>query len=759
MRRRTLLVAGAGAAGALVVGWSAMPPRSRLGRAGLLAPVGGAVPLNAWIEISATGDVLLAMNRAEMGQGVHTALSMLVAEELDVPLARVRLFDAGADTLYGNVAAVLGMLPLHPDDREPGAETLLLQASHWFVGKTARELGVNATGGSTSVADAWQPLRLAAATARAQLLGAAAISWKLPVAELTVSSGEVRHESGAHAHYGDLARVAAATPPGEVVLKRPQDWTLIGTRAPRVDLPAKVDGSARFGLDLRLPGLLYAVVRQCPVIGGGVGRFDAGAALALPGVLRWVRLGVHAGSTDGIAVVARSTWHAMRGAAALDIDWRAPPAGSPDSAAIEAALVRRARAADAQGDGWVWHRSGDAAAALAGAEQRVEAVYQAPYLAHLPMEPLNCTARVGAGKVELWVGTQVPTAARRIAAQVAGVAVDAVTLHTPYLGGGFGRRLEVDFIGQAVRVALETGGAPVMLVWPREEDLAHDFYRPPGAAVLRGGLDASGKPVALTITSAGEAPILRLFERTLPHLVPPFELPDRASSEGLFDLPYRIEHQRIAHVATRDDIPVGSWRSVGHAHNAFFSESFIDELAFAAQRDPLVFRRELLAGRPRHLEVLALAAQKSQWGQPLPAGRARGLALHESYGSIVAQVAEVSLDAQGPRVHRVVCAVEAGVIVNPNGAAQQIESAVMFGLAAALYGGIDVVGGVVQQKNFPDQPLVPLARTPLIETHFVSSTRAPSGLGEPGLPPLAPAVGNALFALTGRRLRRLPLAR
>jgi isoquinoline 1-oxidoreductase beta subunit len=338
---------------------------------------------------------------------------------------------------------------------------------------------------------------------------------------------------------------------------------------------------------------------------------------------------------------------------------------------------------------------------------------------------------------------------------------DAVTVHVTYLGGGFGRRLDVDFVGQAVRVAVETDGRPVQLVWPREEDITHDFYRPAGVAVMQAGLDAQGQPISLAITSAGDAITPRWMERAIPQLAGPIDTPDKTTSEGLFDLPYGVANQRIAHVATHSGVPVGFWRSVGHSHNAFFSECFIDELAFEAKQDPVAFRMAWLKDTPRHAAVLKLAADKAGWGTPLPAGRARGVALHESFGSVVAQVVEVSLPngppSGPPRVHRVVCAADVGIVVNPGIVAQQMESAVVFGLSAALYGRIDIEAGAVRQRNFPDYPLLKLADTPRIETHLIASSRAPSGVGEPGTPPIAPALANAVFALTGQRLRELPL--
>jgi len=757
VKRRTLLLSGMGGAGALIVGWGVLPMRSRMGKIDMLPVTDGQIGLNGWIKITADGDVLLAMPRSEMGQGVHTALAMLAAEELDVPLSKVRLVQAGHDALYGNVASFLDMLPFHPTEREPGAETRTVKTAQWVVSKLARELGINVTGGSSSVSDAWDVLRYAAATARARLVNAASLQWKLPAADLVVKDGVVSHSSGPSAHYGQLVKMAASTPPGDVSPKDPRDWKLIGTSAPRTDLPAKIDGSAKFGIDVREPGMIYAVVRHSPVLGGGIGRMDVDAVLKRPGVERVVRLPSYGGSTEGVAVVGRTSWHAKQAALALDVEWRAPPAGVPDTKSIMASLEATARKAAKEDGGFGFYSRGDLEEARKHAVRKVEAVYRAPYLAHAPMEPINCTAQVSGGKVTVWAPTQVPGMARSIAAKVAGVADEDVTLHVTYLGGGFGRRLDVDFIGQAVRVAIETNGRPVQLLWPREEDITHDFYRPAGVAVMQASFDAQGVVTGLAITSAGDAITPRWMERVLPHLVGPVDTPDKSASDGLFDLPYGIASERIAHVATRSGVPIGFWRSVGHSHNAFFSESFIDELAHESKQDPVAFRLSLLKDMPRHAAVLTLARDKSGWGSPLPAGRARGVALHECFGSIVAEVVEVSLVDGAPKVHRVVCAADIGTVVNPGIVAQQMESAVIFGLTAALYGRIDIEHGAVQQTNFPSYPMLKLAQTPLIETHLVPSTRVPGGVGEPGTPPLAPALANALFALTGKRMRDLPL--
>lgn len=754
MRRRAWLLGSTAAAGALLVGWGVLPQRSRVG-VGNLMPVGDAdVALNGWIKILPDGGVIVAMPRSEMGQGVHTALPMLAAEELEVPLARVRIEQAGTDAIYGNVAILVGALPLRPGDGEAKDGFGRAKAGRWLAGKLARELGISATGRSSSVADAWEVVRLAAATARASLVGAASLQWKLPAEELTVKEGVVSHSSGRSASYGELARFAAATPPGSVQLKDPRNWRLIGRTSPRLDVPAKVNGSARFGVDVRLPGMRHAALRLCPMLGGAPGRLDARAALAMPGVERLVMLPAYAGSTAGFAVVANSHWQAERAARAVVVEWRQRPQGALDSRRAGLELQDALKTGKAH----VLHERGDLAGAEAGAVRMVESFYSVPYLAHATLEPMNATALVRPGRVEVWAPTQAPQLCRAAAARVAGVPLDQVELRVTLLGGGFGRRLEVDYVAQAVRVAMDMPNVPVQLLWSREEDAMHDFYRPMQVGHLRASIDGAGNPGAMHIRTAGDAVTPRWLERAWPAMAGPVDASDRRPSEGLFDLPYAFAYQRVEHVFTRSGVPAGFWRSVGHYHGAFFAESFMDELAVELGRDPVALRRELLQGAPQHLAVLNLAAERSGWGvRPLPEGRARGVALHESFGSVVAQVVEVSLEGALPRVHRVVCAIDCGVAVNPGVIAQQMEGAVVFALTAALHGRVDIHDGVVQQGNFPVSPMLPLHAAPVVETWIVPSARSPAGVGEPGVPPLAPAVANALFALTGVRSRSLPL--
>jgi isoquinoline 1-oxidoreductase subunit beta len=754
MKRRHILLSAVGVGGALIVGWGVMPQRSRMGTTDLMLPKEGDVALNGWLKLAADGTVVLAMPRSEMGQGVHTALPMLVAEELDIPLSQVRIEPSGLDSIYGNVAMFVAALPFHPKDGEPGQQTTVVKTSEWVVGKVARELGVVVTGGSSSVADAWGPVRLAAATVRAQLVGAAAAQWGVPTADVKLQAG-VLSAAGKTAKFSDLAKSAAAITVGDVRVKDAKDFKLLGTAAPRTDVPAKVNGSAQFGADVRVPGMVFAAVRLSPMLGGAPGNVDSSKALALPGVERVVAFPALGGGTAGLAVVGISSWHAKQGALALQVQWQQRPLGGLDSSVIEQQLRDTATA----GGGFTFHSRGSVDDAERSATRKVEALYSAPYLAHATMEPMNCTAQVKDGKVTVWAPTQVPQMARDIAAQVAGVPKEAVTVNVTLLGGGFGRRLEVDFVAQAVRVAMDCQGRAVQLLYSREEDMTHDFYRPAHAALLRASIDASGAISSLRIQSAGDAITPRWFARAFPLLSGPVDGPDKTTAEGLFDLPYSFANQHMSHTATKMGVPVGFWRSVGHSHNAFFSESFVDELAAAVQTDPLEFRRRALTQAPRHLAVLNLAADKAGWGKPLPAGRARGLALHESFGTVVAQVVEVSLEAGQPQVHQVVTALDCGMVVNPGIVAQQVESSVIFGLSAALYGRVDIQQSQVQQTNFPSYPVVSLAQAPMVQTHILPSAATPTGVGEPALPPLAPALANALYSLTGVRIRALPLSK
>ena len=753
MKRRNLILSGLGITGALVVGWGVMPERSRLGKPSNMLLTEGDIALNGWIKIAKDGSVVLAMHRSEMGQGIHNALSILVAEELDVPLSQIRLEQAGHDSIYGNVAMFVGTLPFHPLQSEGVDKPFVVHSGEWIVGKVARELGVNATGGSSSVKDAWSHLRLATATAKASLLLAAASQWKVPLNEIKVKEGLLTHASGKSANYGEFAKAAAGQTPQNVAPKDRKDWTLIGKPSKRADVPSKTNGTAIFGMDVRLPNMLFASVVQVPQMGGTMVNFDAKEALAMPGVVKCVELASKAGSAPGFAVVAKSTWHAKQAADKVKAQWAQRAEGAIDTQGIEAQLIEKLKTEK----GYAFHDQGNADKAESSAARIIQAQYKAPYLAHATMEPMNCTAQFKGGLLEIWAPTQVPGLARAAAAKVADVSEDKVKLNVTLLGGGFGRRLEADVVAQATQIAMALDGAPVQLVWTREEDMTHDFYRPMHVAQLSAAINAKGEVESLRIKSAGDAISPRWMSRVLPALSGPIDAPDKTTAEGLFDLPYGFANQHMAHVSTRMGVPIGFWRSVGHSHNAFFSESFIDELAFETKQDPVAFRLTLLTQTPRYAAVLKMAADKAKWGAALPSGHAHGVALHKSFGSIVAQVAEVSMKEGVLRVHRVVCAIDCGTVVNPDTVAQQVESSVSFALSAALFGKIDIQEGVVQQTNFTNYPLVNLAQSPVVETWIMPSTQLPEGVGEPAVPPLAPAVANAMFKLTGQRVRSLPL--
>lgn len=739
--RRHFLLGGLGIAGALIVGWGVLPPRQRLNSSNPFPTRDGEIALNGWIKIGKDGTVTVAMPRSEMGQGVHTALPMLVAEELDVPLAMVKIEQAPIDKIFGNVAMLPDGLPFHPDDK--GA---LKRSAQWLTAKFARELGIMVTGGSSSVKDAWGPMREAGAAARAMLVAAAARDWGVAASECKTANGAVTHANGKRAGYGELAAKAAGTAPKDVQLKDPKDFKLIGTPQPRRDTAAKVNGSAEFGLDVRPQGLLFAAVKMSPTIGGTLLKFDEDAVKAMPGVLRVVDFTRTAGGVSGVAVIAKTYWQAKQAADAFPLTWEP----GPNAKLSTAEVFRELGAKLDQEQGFAYYKSGDLDNAK-GAAKTIKAEYSAPFLAHATMEPINCTAQVADGKLNLWTSTQVPSVAVDTAAKVAKLKREDVTLHSTYIGGGFGRRLEVDMVAQAVAIAMANGGVPVQVIWSREEDMTHDVYRPAALARFSAAMDASGNVLAYDNKSASGSVTHQVLQRTFGL---PGGGPDKTTAEGEFDMPYEFPNQRISHVIVPTPVPLGYWRSVGHSHNAFFKESFIDELAHAAAKDPIEFRRGLLKNHPRHLAVLNAAV--TQAGRPAQ-GRALGVALHQSFGSIVAEVAEVSIEANEILVHKVTCAVDCGIAVNPNIIAQQVESAVVFGLSAALFGEVTIKDGKVEQQNFNNYPVLRMSQAPQVDTIIIKSAEPPEGMGEPGTPPIAPAVANAVFMLTGKRLRSLPL--
>lgn len=742
--RRRFILSALGVGGALIVGWGMLPPRQRLQVSKPLPLRDGELMLNGWIRIGRDGMVTVALPRCEMGQGVYSALPMLVAEELDVTLAQVRVEQAPLDKIFGNVAMLPDGLPFHVDD-----QGMLKRSAQWLTAKMARELGLQITGGSSSVKDAWGPMREAGAAARAVLVAVAAREWGVSVDQCKTAQGVVSHANGKRATYAELAARAEGVTPGAVHLKQAKDFTLIGSAQPRRDSAAKVNGSAGFGLDARPQGLLYAAVKMAPTLGASVQTMDESKIRDMPGVRRVLDLSKipgEAGQVAAVAVVARSYWEARQALEALPVSWSEGPHATLDSAAVMRELAQKL---DTE-SGHAYHDAGDLTP-LKSAVKQLRAEYQAPFLAHAAMEPINCTAQFQNGRIAVWAPTQVQSLAADAAAQVAHVGRDQVDLTVTYLGGGFGRRLEVDMVRQAVAIALALQGPAVQVIWSREQDMTHDMYRPAALARFHAGLDASGKVVAYDNKSASASITHQFLQRNFGI---PGMGPDKTTAEGEYDMPYEFANQRIAHVIVPTPVPVGYWRSVGHSHNAFFKESFMDELAHAAGIDEVQFRRNLLQRHPRHLAVLDAAVKAAG---AAPAGRAHGVALHQSFGTIVAEVAQVSLEGGEIRVHKVWCALDCGIAVNPNIIAQQMESAVVFGLSAALFGEITLKNGQIQQTNFHDYPVLRMNQAPQVETIIVKSAEPPEGIGEPGVPPVAPAVANALFKLNGKRLRSLPL--
>lgn len=739
LSRRRFILGGLGITGALIVGWGVTPPRQRLNGSHPLPLEANEVALNGWIKLGTDGSVTVAMARAEMGQGVHTALPMLVAEEVDVPLSRVKIMQAPIDKIYGNVSMLADGLPFHPDDHG-----VVKRTAQWLTAKTARELGLIVTGGSSSVKDAWGPMREAGASARAMLVGAAAKRWGVEPTSCTTADGVVSHPSGKSAAYAELMTEAAHVQPVDIHLKEPSQFKLIGTPQPRRDSLVKSNGSAGFGIDARPPGMIYAAVKMAPTLGGTVQKYDSAVVQAMPGVISVIDFS--AGGPSGVAVLAKTFWQAKQAVAALPVVWSP---GAHANLSSDTVFKELAQKLDAE-DGYTYYKTGDMSLG-SGAASTLKAEYRAPFLAHATMEPINCTAQVKDGKVVLWLSTQVPSIAVDAAAKAAGIPAEHVELHLTYVGGGFGRRLEIDMVTQAVAIAKKTGGVPVQVLWTREEDMTHDMYRPAALARFTATLDAQGRVLTYDNKSAGGSITHQVLQRTFGI---PGSGPDKTTAEGEFDMPYEFPNQRIAHVIVPTPVPLGYWRSVGHSHNAFFNEGFIDELAYAAKQDPVAYRRSLLTRQPRFLAVLDAAIEKA--GKP-ELGHAQGVALHRSFGTIVAQVAEVSVENNEIKVHKVTCAVDCGIAVNPNIIAQQVESAINFGLSAALYGEITFKDGAVEQHNFDSYPVVRMIQSPQIETIIIKSAEPPEGMGEPATPPIAPAVANAVFVLTGKRLRSLPL--
>jgi isoquinoline 1-oxidoreductase beta subunit len=725
LTRRELLRLGVASGAALVLGLR-LDDEAPAASTGPHAAAAKWAP-NAYLRVAHDGTVTVLVPRAEMGQGVLTALPMLVAEELDVPWEQVRVEPAPAARVYRD---------------------------SW---------GLQATSGSTSVRDGWKAMRQAGAAARAMLVTAAARQWRVLEAECRTHAGEVIHApSGMRLAYADLvANAARVKAPEAVQLKNPDRFAIVGTAVARVDTPAKTRGTAEFGLDVQRPGMLVARVLMAPTLGGQPERVAAKAALQVAGVRQVVAI-------DGaIAVVADGYWAATKGLEALKATWRPGPLANLDSAAIgkklRNAAAKKGLIVRQEGDAGEMDRlfrlarSGAKApgsAGMAGGSTLVAWDATLPYLAHATMEPMTCTASVTDGWVDLWVPTQAQSECQKAASRVAGVPEDRVRVHTTFLGGGFGRRLETDFVAQAVAIARRTG-RPVKLIWSREDDIRHDVYRPATLHRLKAVLDRTGKPIAWSHQLVGPS----LYARKSPEWL--IDGVDETAIEGAATLPYAIPSVQVRHVVADPGVPIGYWRSVGHSYNAFAVEHFMDVLARRARQDPLEFRLRLLAGASdssRRLSgVLRLAADQAGWGRTPAPGIYRGLAVHASYGSYCAQVAEVAVAGAEIRVRRVVCALDCGRVVNPRIVESQVQGAVAFGLTAALHGEITFTRGMAVQSNFHDYRVLRMSEMPAVEVHRVTSAAEPGGVGEPGVPPVAPALANAVFSATGVPVRRLPI--
>jgi len=668
--------------------------------------------LNAWLKIAADDSITVVVDRSEMGQGVYTALPMLLAEELEVDLAKIKIVAAPVGDVYSNALN-----------------------------------GGQVTGTSNSIQDAWDKLRKAGAQARLMLIAAAAQMWHVKPSDCHAQDGKVVSAQGRSATYGQLAEAAARLPaPKDVPLKDPAQFRLIGKPLARLDTAGKVDGSAEFGIDVRLPGMLYAVIALSPTLGGKIISVDSSAAQAMAGVRQVLT------TSSGVVVVANHFWQARKAREVLRINWDQGPNASLDNAGVWS-VINKAAAAEPGASALVREevsaplKTGNTPEALKKAARTFSAVYELPMLAHATMEPMNCTADVKVDRCDVYVGTQVQQMAQAAAAEAAGLKPEQVNIHTTLLGGGFGRRLEVDFVPAAV-AASKALGAPVKLIWTREDDMTHDYFRPPAREEVAAGLDGEGRLVAwaLHVTSPS---ITARFDPTNKN---PFD----SVIEYVQNFPYAVAHFDLRYTRREIGIDVGYLRSVSHAPNCFAIESSIDELAAAAAKNPLDFRLQLLAGKPRHTRVLELIAERSSWGHA-PKGRYQGLAFMEGYTSHIAQVAEVSIEAGRVKVHKITCVIDCGQTVNPRIVESQLQSGIIYGLSAALWGDITLQNGRVQQRNFNDYRVLRLNETPEIDIHIIPSDAPPGGIGETGVPPVAPAICNAIFAATGRRLRSLPI--
>ncbi|MGH8662011.1 MAG: molybdopterin cofactor-binding domain-containing protein [Burkholderiales bacterium] len=711
--RRSFLKVGAAAGGGLVIGFH-LP--------GVANAAAEPAKLNAYVKIGTDSRVTFVCGQVEMGQGVHNGLSMLLAEELEVDLKNVRIEQGGIDPAFGNPR---------------------------YIGFKAVG-GFQATGGSSSIRNFGNKVRYAGAAARFMLISAGAESMRVLRSECVAENGHVIHKpSSRKVSYGAVASDAARqVAPDEPALKQPSEFKIVGKATPRQDIPLKVTGRAVYGLDVKRPGMLIATVARCPVFGGKVRSVNADRALKVSGVKKVVQI------SSGVAVVADSFWAARKGRDALEIGWDEGPlakVSTPDMYRSWAELAKAPTAAERM-------KTGDVGAALKGGAKRVDAVYEVPFLAHACMEPMNATAHFKGDSVEIWAPTQAQSWNQHAVAQATGLPPKAITVHTTYLGGGFGRRLESDYVVEAVETSRAAGNVPVKVVWTREDDIQHDFYRPASHNVLQAALGTDGMPTAWRHRIVGTS-ILQYF-KTFGHFLRKDGL-DPTSAQGAGDyFPYDIPNVLVDYVNNNPGVPSGFWRSVGNTQNGFILESFVDELAHAAGKDPYQYRRQLFS-KPhaaRLRGVLDLAAEKAGWDKPLPAGVHRGIAAHFAYGGYCAQVAEVSVARDGKiKVHRVVAAIDSGWVVNPDTVRYQIEGAIYYGLNAALYGEVTIRNGRVEQSNFNDYKMARMDEMPKVEVHILEGKGEQGGAGEPGTNPISPAVCNAIFAATGKRIRKLPI--
>jgi isoquinoline 1-oxidoreductase beta subunit len=714
LSRREFLNATAQVGGGLVLALT-LPSSTGTGRAAAAAAARGAgtardagthpavSQINAWLKIGSDNTITVIVDRSEMGQGVYTALPMLLAEELEINLDVIRIEAAPVGDAYINVGN-----------------------------------GGQVTGTSNSVQDAWEKLRMAGATARTMLVAAAAKRWGVDPAQCSAKNGSVVNGQGKALSYGELAVAAVREAiPKDVKLKPKSNFEIIGKSRVRIDSPGKVDGSAEFGLDVKLPGMLYAALAQSPVLGGTLKSLDSGAAEKMPGVRKVLT------TASGVVVVAEHYWQALKARKALALTWDSGANAGLDNAAIGTLLKNTAAA----GAGLSAKSLGDAAGALKTAQHSSSATYLLPLLAHATMEPMNCTADVRADGCDLYVGTQVQQIAQTTAATAAGLKPEQVRVYTTLIGGGFGRRLDIDFIPAAVE-ASKAVGAPVKVIWTREDDMTHDTYRPPAREEVSGGVDASGKVIAWQLHITSPSITARMF--------PPVTGVDDSVIEAAVNNLYDVPNLSVSYSRQEIGIDVGYLRSVSHAPNCFVIESFMDELAAAAGKNPYDFRMAHLANKPRQRRVLQLTAERAGWGKA-PAGRHQGIALMEGYTTHLAQVAEISIEAGQLKVHKIVCVVDCGQMINPRIVESQIESGIVFGLSAALWGEVTIAGGKVQQTNFNNYRVLRSNELPELDVHLLDSDETPGGIGEPAVALVAPAICNAIFAATGQRLRALPI--